>query len=93
MGLSTSLRRRMAAGLAGALLGATLLAGVATVSADDDTNPASDRDAPPAQQVDAAVLQTTFVVVQSQSAPIASSDALNLPGQVLRLGETRDDRS
>jgi hypothetical protein len=92
MSLSTSLRRRIAVGLTGALLGATLLTGAISVSADD-TSPKLDRDDPPAQQADATVLQTTFVVVQSQSAPIASGDTLNLPAQVLRLGSTPDDRS
>jgi hypothetical protein len=68
-------RRRLAVGLAGMLLGAALIGGVAPVSADDDTSPKLDRDAPPAQDSEAAAPQTTFVVVQSQSMPVVNDDA------------------
>jgi hypothetical protein len=84
----------MAVGLAGALLGATLVTGAISVSADD-TSPMLDRnrDDPPAQQADVTALQTTYVVVQSQSAAIATGDALDLPAKVLPIGDRPDDRS
>jgi hypothetical protein len=73
--LSTAIRRRLAVGLAGALLGAALIGGVAPVSADDDASPKVDRDAPPAQETEATAPQTTLVLVQSQNVPVVSDDA------------------
>jgi hypothetical protein len=72
--LSIAIRRRLAVGLAGALLGAALIAGVAPVSADDDASPRLDRDAPPAQETEATAPQASFVV-QIQSVPVVSDDA------------------
>jgi hypothetical protein len=73
--LSTTIRRRLAVALAGALLGAALIAGVAPVSADGDASPRLDRDAPPAQETEATAPQASFVVVQIQSVPVVSDDA------------------
>jgi len=78
--LSTAIRRRLAVGLAGALLGAALIAGVAPVSADDDASPKLDRDAPPAQESAATAPQTSYVVVQFPSAQVVSDDATAVPG-------------
>jgi hypothetical protein len=72
---STAIRRRLAVGLAGALLGAALIGGVVPVSADDDASPKLDRDAPPAQESEATAPQTTFVVVQFPIAQVVSDDA------------------
>jgi hypothetical protein len=77
--LSTAIRRRLAVGLAGALLGAALIGGVAPVSADDDASPKLDRDAPPAQDSEATAPQTSFVVVQIPSAQVVSDDAIAMP--------------
>lgn len=79
MNLSTAIRHRLAVGLAGALLGAALIASVVPVSADDDASPKRDRDAPPAQESEATAAQTTFVVVQFPSAQVVSDDATVLP--------------
>lgn len=91
--LSTAIRRRLAVGLAGAMLGATLVAGVAQVSADGDVNPRIDRDAPPAQETEATAPQTTLVVVQTESQSVASDDAATMPAQGINQTDNPDDRN
>jgi hypothetical protein len=89
---SSALRRRLAVGLAGALLGAALIGGVAEVSADTDVNPASDRDRPVDQQTTDTSAFTITTVVQSQSAPIVSDQSAMGPDQGVNQAQTRDDR-
>src|SRR5215471_16823355 len=91
--LSTAIRRRLAVALAGALLGASLVAGVAPVSADDDASPKLDRDAPPAQDAEAPAAQTGFVAVQIQSAPVVSDDATAVPAVDSNQIDRPDDRN
>src|SRR5262245_38302063 len=90
---SSALRRRLAVGLAGALLGAALIGGVAQVSADTDVNPASDRDRPVDQQTtDSSAYTMITTVVQAQSAPIMSDQSAMGPDQGINQAQTRDDR-
>jgi hypothetical protein len=91
--LSTAIRRRLAVGLAGALLGATLIAGAVSVSADDDASPKLDRDAPPAQGSEATAPQTTFVVVQFPSAQVVSDDAAATTAQDSNQIDRPNDRN
>jgi hypothetical protein len=78
----------LAVALAGMLLGAALIAGVAPVSADDDASPKLDRDAPPAQETEVTAPQTTLVLVQSQNVPVVSDEAAAIPA----VGSTQIDR-
>lgn len=82
---TAQLRRRIAAALAAALLGATLFAGGGAVSADED------RDVNPAKEEMGTSLQTNAPVVQV--IPHASDDIAIAPAQDLNLIENRDDRS
>jgi hypothetical protein len=91
--LSSAIRRRLAVALAGALLGAALISGVASVSADDDTNPKLDRDAPPAQETAATAPQTSLVVVQSQNVPVVSDDAAAIAAQDSNQIDRPNDRN
>jgi hypothetical protein len=91
--LSTAIRRRLAVGLAGAMLGAMLIGGVVQVSADDDTSPRIDRDAPPAQETEATAPQTTFVVVQVESQSVVSGDAATMPARGINQIDNPDDRN
>jgi hypothetical protein len=91
--LSLAIRRRLAVALAGALLGAALIANAVPVGANDDTSPKLDRDAPPAQESAATAPQTAFVVVQFPSAQIVSDDATAVPAQDSTQIDRPDDRN
>jgi len=94
--LSPAIRRRLAIGLAGAMLGATLISGVAQVSADEDVNPASDWDRPSDREpaANSGTLVTLVTVVQSQSAPVVSDDAAVMPAQgINQIENNPDDRN
>jgi hypothetical protein len=90
--LSTAIRRRLAVGLAGALLGAALIGGV-SVSADNDASPKIDRDAPPAQDSQATGPQTSFVIVQPQVEQVVSDDATVMPAADSNQSDRPDDRN
>jgi hypothetical protein len=100
MTLSMHLRRRMAVGLAGALLGATLLGGVAQVSADNGTDftdqraVAAERDRNVGRDIvedNGSTLAPSTGAVQQ--APSASDESGTLPVQVINLSQNPDDRS
>src|SRR5438270_8905952 len=100
MTLSMHLRRRVAVGFAGAMLGAALLGGVAQVTADNGTDftdqraVAAERD----RNVGRDIVQengTTLAPAtgQAQQALSASDESAMLPVQVINLSQNPDDRS
>jgi hypothetical protein len=100
MTLSMHLRRRVAVGLAAALFGATLLGGVAQVSADNGTDVtdqravAAERDRNVGRDI-VGDNGTTMApsTGEVQQAPSASDESATLPVQVINLSQNPDDRS
>lgn len=93
MARSTVLRSRIAVGLAGALLGASLLGGLVSVSAADDGNPAQDRDRPAEQQVITGTLPLGGYAVQFNTMSAVTDNAAALPAQIINQADPRSDRN